>query len=158
MMNLRLSKCGAESKELAKGTEVEMEHFQDDRLRDAIEDGESDEEAAAQVAKVHLEESPKYYEFLDEMEKTMKKDTGDNKNARNLFLGGKMAGVSMENVKINNMKFCLWSIVKELDKVPVVGEEADVLGIGTKQDVKEVVTQNIDKFFALYNQVFGETN
>ena len=46
--------------QLKKGIEIEKEHT-------------DDEEVARTVALAHLKENPKYYDYLDEMEKKMKK-------------------------------------------------------------------------------------
>lgn len=160
-MRLTLNKSaeGIDPKELAKGVEVEKEHFQDNRLRDVIEDGGSNDDAAEAVAEVHLEESPDYYKFLSEMEKEMKKDNGGKESFHNLSLrGNKLGGVALESVKINNMKFLLWSIVKGLDKIPIVGEDNESIAPMEKKILKHQIGQDMSKFHELYNQVFGGLN
>lgn len=159
-MRLTLNKSAEDnnSKELAKGIEVEKEHFHDNRLWDVIEDDGTVEDAAEAIAEVHLEESPEYYKFLDEMEKEMKKDNGKESFYNLSLRGNKLGGVSLESVKINNMKFLLWSIVKGLDKIPIVGEDNESIAPMEKKILKHQIEQDMEKFHTLYNQVFGGLN
>lgn len=160
-MDLRLNKKAENinPKELSKGIEVEKEHFKDDRLWDAIEDSDSVENGAEAIAEVHLEESPKYYEFLDEMEKRMKEDSKKTSHClslRSIRMAEKVAGVALESVKINNMKFLLWSVVKGLDKVPTVNENNESLAPYEKKVLKKQIEQDMVKFQELYSQVFDD--
>jgi hypothetical protein len=100
MFNLKKKSEKIDPKQIKKGIEVEMEHT-------------DDKEIAEKIAMDHLNEDPRYYVFLESMEKLMK-ETKSAKNGVNMNKISKIIQSHLNGEKTKQSKLIMSKISKKL--------------------------------------------